>query len=77
MLLNTKTTKPQAKQTYLNTRGVQKTDKPKKQAKLSSIFQFGFGLNFLKPKYFSFNFSFGVGLFHLKTDRYIYIYIFM
>ena len=47
-------------------RGVQKTDEPKKPAKPSSIFRFGFGFNFLKPKYFGFGFS--VGFFHLETD---------
>ena len=48
-----------------------------KLAKLSLVLvRFGFGLNFLKSKYF--NFGFGVGFFHSvidRTDRYIDIYV--
>ena len=62
---------------------MQKTNKPQKGAETNRtesnfLVRFGFGLDFLKPKYFGF--SFGAGFFHLETDqtdRFIYIYIYI
>ena len=70
---------------YIKIRGVQKTNKPKKNGQNqhnrvqffnSVLVRFSFRLNFLKSKYFSF--GFGAGFFHPKIyqiNRYIEVYV--